>query len=443
MGFEDTKIKHLGDHVKKIAEWAHEHDPEFTLRIHAGENRKNMANVTESLRLAEQYKMRVRIGHAAHGLDKDAIEIAQRLVADGENKGEKARVSIEFNPDSNMALNNIDGADELNLVECITKGIPFVIGSDGGGLYQTDADQLWHAACFAASHTGIKIEDLRQWVMQSEEDHLQLEKNRFDRKLRASIEAGFLDRITHYKAPEAPVQTAAESSREDFERSLHEKHIALLPHDQINKVMGDKKPLMILGARGKEHWEDINPEEQRHIEDGIAAMLQQLDPSKVYLMIGRPKPTENGIANVLVNEVAEYNRLNPGKRFSLVSATVQAEQTEQSFTPGLTHVMPLDGGLFTVPDQLVDTVKKQDGHILFIGGGSFTRDAILVAGKQKVPFGLMNGAKGASTDKAKMMNPERSFEGADGMIAHLHQYRDEWFKLRFQEHPPQGSGYAR
>ena len=77
VGFEDNKIEDLEPHIKEIASWSKTHDPEFTLRIHAGENRKNLSNVRESLHLARKYKMRVRIGHAAHGLDDDALRIVK------------------------------------------------------------------------------------------------------------------------------------------------------------------------------------------------------------------------------------------------------------------------------------------------------------------------------------------------------------------------------
>ena len=110
------------------------------------------------------------------------------------------------------------------------------------------------------------------------------------------------------------------------------------------------------------------------------------------------------------------------EHLSLMSATVQADQTTQSFTPGLTHVLPLRGGLFTVPHQLVDYVAQHNGMVVFIGGGTFVRDAILVAKKRQVGFALIKGPEGASTDKCVMFNTSRQFSDLEGLLAIIREH---------------------
>jgi hypothetical protein len=78
-------------------------------------------------------------------------------------------------------------------------------------------------------------------------------------------------------------------------------------------------------------------------------------------------------------------------------------------------VLPLKGSLFSVPNQLVDHIEKADGIMLCIGGGTFVRDAILVARDRRVHFAVMKGPEGASTDKAVMMTPERQFHDFDSL----------------------------
>jgi hypothetical protein len=85
-------------------------------------------------------------------------------------------------------------------------------------------------------------------------------------------------------------------------------------------------------------------------------------------------------------------------------------------------VLPLHGSLFTVPHQLVDYVAEHDGMIVFIGGGTFVRDAILVARERGVAFALMHGPEGASTDKSVMFDPSRQFHDRTGL---LHIIRSE------------------
>lgn len=419
MGFEDNKISDLEPLIESIAHWSHANDPEFTLRIHAGENRKNMANVKESLRLAEKYRMRVRIGHAAHGLDDAAIAIAETLAKDN-------LVMIEFNPDSNMALNNIDTAEELDMLRCLNKRIPFVICSDGSGLYQTDARQLWTAASFAASFAGVEQGRVAS-VIQSENDHMQREEARFIRKYQA-LPADFFEQLkaTTTALPPLPATNnpLADAVSTAFEKHLTKQGIAFSP-DSIAEATEGKMPLMIIGATGERYWNMISASHKRLIHDCIDALVENLDAKQVYFMIGRPK--DEGITALLSRAVQKHNSSH-SNNFALISATVQADQTAHSFTPGLTHVLPLRGGLFTVPQQLVNYTAQRGGHILFMGGGTFVRDAILVARDTHASFGLMNGPEGASTDKAVMMHKHRQFSDAAGMKAHLQASHPHWFK---------------
>lgn len=423
MGFENNKTIDMERHIKTIAEWAHKNDPGFTLRIHAGENRKNLNNVKESLRLAKKHRLRVRIGHAAHGLDDEAIADAAALAT------MPGMVMIEFNPDSNMALNNIDRAEDLNLVKCVNNNIPFTICSDGGGLYQTDRTQLWHAANFAATaFPEIDAERLAQHIRDSENAHRQYEEERFEEK-KAKLPDHFIKQIREQYALLPPPVSSPSSPdlKAEFQQQLEDHHIALVDPQAFDTQMGNRKPLMILGARGKEHWDSIDHKDQEEIERAVRDMLEQLDPRKVYLAIGRPK--DNGIARVVIDCVKAYNAAHTeGEQFVLVSATAQAEKTAKHFVEGITHVVPLDGDMMTVPEKLVQFVKQRSGHIVFISGYSFTRDAILAARDEHVPFGLMVGPRGASTDKARVMNKDHQIQGPEGLIDYMHDTLANWFR---------------
>lgn len=405
VGFEDNKIGNLEPHIKTIAEWAQKHDPEFTLRIHAGENRKNLSNVRESLRLARKHNMRVRIGHAAHGLDSEALQIAEALAKEN-------LVMIEFNPDSNLALNNIDTAEELEMVQCLTREIPFVVCSDGGGLFQTDIWQLDDTASFA----GLKEQHI-DTIVQHEQAHMERESARFARKLK-HLPDDYLAQVRKAFASLPPLQLPAEPSEsaatDAFEKHLNSLGIQFSP-ESIGQATAGKRPLLILGASGARWWERISKLYQAVITDLLVGLVSSVDPKSTFLIIGRPKNA--GITTVLSSAVIEHNKGKPtANHLALISATVQADQTTQSFTPGLTHVLPLSGGLFTVPHQLVDYVAQHDGMIVFIGGGTFVRDAILVARERGVSFALMRGPEGASTDKSVMFDSSRQFDDREGLL---------------------------
>lgn len=414
VGFEDNKIEDLEPHIKEIAEWARVHDPEFTLRIHAGENRKNLGNVRESLRLAQRYHMRVRIGHAAHGLDEQALEIAEALAREN-------LVIIEFNPDSNLALNNIDTAEELEMVECLTRDIPFVICSDAGGLFQTDIWQLDDTASFA----GLKEHHI-DTIVQHENAHMRREADRFERKM-SHLSKDFLAQVEREFAalPKlVPPSRAAETeSTRLFEEHLTALGIKFSP-ESITEATRGKKPILILGASGTRWWHKISKVQQIVVTELLNGLVSALDPRRSFIMIGRPK--DAGITRVLSSAVIAHNKANSAEmQLSLISATVQADQTTQSFTPGLTHVIPMSGGLFTVPHQLVDFVAEHDGMVVFIGGGTFVRDAVLVARERNVAFALMRGPEGASTDKSSMFDSDRNFADLDDLLDIIRREKPE------------------
>lgn len=407
VGFEDNKIGDLEPHIKKIAEWAKANDPDFTLRIHAGENRKNLTNVRESLRLAQRYRMRTRIGHAAHGLDNEALDIAEALARE-------ELVMIEFNPDSNIALNNIDTAEELEMVKCLDRAIPFVICSDGGGLFQTDIWQLDDTASFA----GLNERHI-DTIVSHEASHIAREGARFERKLKA-LAPNFIEDISQ-RINKLPTLIYERGSDVADSRSRFEQHLKLhaieFSKEGVERATEGKRPLLILGASGARWWDKISRLQQSIIRDLAQGLVSAINPRTCYLMIGRPKNA--GITTALSNAVVEHNAAisKEGDRVSLISATVQADQTTQSFTPGLTHLIPMWGSLFTVPHQLVDYVSERDGVIVFIGGGTFVRDAILVARERGVTSALMNGPEGASTDKSVMFDAARQFRDLAGLLA--------------------------
>lgn len=411
VGFEDNKIGNLEPHIRNIAEWAQTHDPEFTLRIHAGENRKNFGNVRESLRLAQKYKMRVRIGHAAHGLDKDALDIADALAKEN-------LVMIEFNPDSNLALNNIDTAEELEMAKCLDREIPFVVCSDGGGLFQTDIWQLDDTASFA----GLKEHHIGT-IVKHEQNHMRREAGRFAQKL-LRLPKNYLTHVKEQFEALAPLRITPRSD-DDATTKAFERHLTThgiqFSSESIQAATAGKSPVLILGASGTRWWDRISKLHQAVVTDLLVGLVSEIDPSKAYILIGRPK--DAGITTVLSSAVLSRNQSRPpNEHLALISATVQADQTTQSFTPGLSHVLPLRGGLFTVPHQLVDYVSLNKGIVIFIGGGTFVRDAILVARERQVGFALMKGPEGASTDKCIMFDSSRQFSDLDGLLSIIRKH---------------------
>lgn len=83
-----------------------------------------------------------------------------------------------------------------------------------------------------------------------------------------------------------------------------------------------------------------------------------------------------------------------------------------------------------MPHQLVDYVAHHNGLVVFIGGGTFVRDAVLVARERGVGFALMKGPEGASTDKCVMFDAKRQFSDLDGLLEILNRYMPDALRNR-------------
>ena len=83
----------------------------------------NLANIKEAIELGA-----TRIGHGVYGVDAETLALAKQH-----------DVIIEFNTNSNLALSNIEGAEQLPVKDYLDAGVRISLGTDGHGLYGTSA----------------------------------------------------------------------------------------------------------------------------------------------------------------------------------------------------------------------------------------------------------------------------------------------------------------
>ena len=138
VGEEINDIEELQPVITQIVKIAAK-DPDFVIRIHAGENDSLRGNVAHSIAcvkkaLAPGQKMpRIRIGH---GLYTSSLRSAKgrQLLADLRESG----AVLEFQLTSNVRLNNLNALENHPLHEYLKAGIPCVQGTDGAALYGTN-----------------------------------------------------------------------------------------------------------------------------------------------------------------------------------------------------------------------------------------------------------------------------------------------------------------
>ena len=115
-------------------------EPDFVIRIHAGENDSLRDNVANSLRcvqeaLAPGQKMpQLRIGHGLYTCNLQSAK-GEKLLHDLKASG----AILEFQITSNVRLNNLSRLDRHPLKTYIQAGVRCVQGTDGAALYGTDS----------------------------------------------------------------------------------------------------------------------------------------------------------------------------------------------------------------------------------------------------------------------------------------------------------------
>lgn len=125
--------------INKLLPILNQHS-DSVLRLHAGENMDSKVNPFISMlvidRIAVQRKLvlpppQIRIGH---GVYFDQSDLYAELL-------QKYNVIVELNASSNYALSNVQELVQIPYEWYKRRGIPCVLGTDGGGMYYTDSIQ--------------------------------------------------------------------------------------------------------------------------------------------------------------------------------------------------------------------------------------------------------------------------------------------------------------
>lgn len=445
MGHEANSTKTFGAEIKKVAEWAMENDPDFCIRVHAGENPLFRDNVKDVLKIMlqarrdyakrkglkkEQVKLpQIRIGHGLYGVDDETLDLCKKTGA-----------IVEFNMSSNLALNNINFITEVPIAKYAQKGIPFVLGTDGEGIYSTLAEQ----EMFLAAAAGVSPEDFVK-MRQTEDRIIATEAANFERKnawMQKSLSNQSFEEL--FK-PTFNTPTGEPRYSADFEKRKQKRRARLLRFlgaqlsrchvetnpQKLDAVMAGKVPILISGASRKS-WPDISPADQAEIKRTMELLVRVLDPEKVYILTGG---TNHGVEKEM--HVAAHARNSKAKKELAVIGTLTeaaAYKDMATIDPDtITHATILSDengrsakAWFDLPDIVLSHVDAKNGEVITIGGGGVVRDMIQRAYNLNMNLSLMDGPAGASTDEAKTM-PECCFKTAEQLIEKIYARHPDIF----------------
>ena len=281
IGEEINDISELQPAITEIVRYVVEQDPNFTIRIHAGENdslrenvEKSIDCIINSLKPGEKIP-NFRLGHGLYTQDLNS-EKGKALI----KKMQKTGAVLEFQLTSNVRLNNLTNLENHPLKTYLKNNIKCVQGTDGCGFYGTDTidEQL-------ALQNLLNLNDKDFEAMRKvEEEIIQRNEKYFIEKSKKFQE--FLNGRT---IEEAIMQEEQKNEEESKNKKMNLRLRIGLESEEVLKekiaeLPTDKMPIIIAGgsfnAQGRE---TVLTEEGKAI---LTELIKRVNNQKAYFVIG-------------------------------------------------------------------------------------------------------------------------------------------------------------
>lgn len=278
VGEEINDIEELKEVIKEIVTKIASEDKDWTIRIHAGENDSLKTNMAKAIALVEQSLLPgqkfpyMRIGHGlycAKLTSKEGKALLETI--------RKHDVVLEFQLTSNVRLNNLSDLKKHPLKKYLGHDISCVMGTDGYGLYGTDSiDEQLALANF------LKITDEEFLKMKAAEDAIiERQTQNFIRKS-TQFEQVLNGRSVHqYYMDEFQKEF---DDIHDVKFDIHKYPTYPVFKEKMMELPWDKYPVIIAG--GSFTSGGVAPKVSRGEKEILQALLDHLDPKKVFFVIG-------------------------------------------------------------------------------------------------------------------------------------------------------------
>ena len=435
LGYESNKTKEFIGLLDKYAQWANENKPGSYIRVHAGENDKNHDNVKDFLKLAVKYpNLHFLVGHGVYGMDQETLALLQKL---------GTRVTVELNPSSNIALNNIDDVKQLPFAMLLAQHIPFIVGSDCAGMYQTDSVQLGLAAYYA----GLDAAGFD--ALRTNQQRVVQHMHAYSAQVAATIpqwdspggKAAWIESMGKRLSAIEPayVPPIAKISQAAIEKKLKDDQVKMIEPFARVPEFEKKCPITIIGASG-ESWSRLSKGQQR--ENAIAVdMLIHALGDNCYVVQGRNKKV--GLSKVINQSLSASN--NGRKKMGRPELYSVGMLVDPSFDDSISHKHL--SHMIHLPGQTLDLARSMVGHtfahhgiMVAVAGAAYTRDTILEADQRgilddhpdnKKMMLLLSNTEGASAEKAERLHPDYRATDGNQLISKLFKNRPELFPRGF------------
>ena len=279
VGEEINDIQELAPAFQEIVKIAGR-DPDFVIRVHAGENDSLRDNVAHSIQCVKdalapgQQMPQMRIGHGLYTCSLRSEKGKELLRAIRDN-----HIVLEFQLSSNVRLNNLNLLDKHPLHQYLRAGIHCVQGTDGGALYGTNSidEQLSLEKLLNLTHKELRS------MKETENAILTESRDAFQRKTLA-----FRAMVGHRDFTDFLLEKIEEGEGRIGEnmtlpgRKLLDSNTEL--EDQIEELPWDRMPVVVAGGsfNTQKRTTRVTPEGTELVEK----MVEQLNPREYFFVLG-------------------------------------------------------------------------------------------------------------------------------------------------------------
>ena len=281
IGEEINDITELKPLITELVECVTKEDPDFTIRIHAGENDSLRENVSKSIEMVIDATPKgakipkVRLGHGLYTPELESEE-GKKLV---ENL-KKSKAVLEFQLTSNVRLNNLNALENHPIKKYLERGINCVQGTDGCGFYGSDTidEQLALQNLLDLKNEDfMKMRKVEDKIIEDSQKYFEKKSKKLKEFLgEKTLREGILELEEKIKEDSKSKQMELRINNNlDSDKELKEK---------IKKLPENKVPIIIAGGSfNSKGRKTILTEEGRNI---LKELMQKVDEKNAYFVIG-------------------------------------------------------------------------------------------------------------------------------------------------------------
>ncbi len=281
IGEEINDIGELQPVITEIVRFIKEEDPEFTIRIHAGENDSLRDNVEKSIDCIKaalkpgESMPNFRLGHGLYTPSLTSTKGKQLI-----KKMQDTGAIIEFQLTSNVRLNNLSDISKHPIKTYLKNGVKCVQGTDGCGFYGVDTidEQLALQNLLNLNDDDFsKMREVEEEIIQKREKYFKEKSIKFEE---------FLNGRT---LEEAILEEEAKNEEEGKKKGMNLRlRVGISSKEALRKKIKelptDKVPIIIAGgsfnAQGRE---TVLTEEGKKL---LTELIKRVNNEKAYFVIG-------------------------------------------------------------------------------------------------------------------------------------------------------------